>query len=391
VAEDSPELAAYDFEEEIEPVLGERAGVALLNTAGMATETPDFVVAIQVEDEQAARDLFEDVSEGGLEAGLGFRDGYALLAPTQELVDAAVAADDTLADNAGFREANEALGEPGIASAWLDGDTLGELMQQEALPGFEDLEAMTGTSGQTAIALRFDGDVVELAGVMTGAEPPARFGKGSGPGIADLPSSTVAALQLDGMGEGLAELWESDYFAQLDEGGELSAFEAELADLGIDLPADLETIFGERIVAALDAEGLASGEFTVGGLVTTDVDRANTILDTLLENGVIPPEADLPRGDDGERVAVATTPEYVDRLLAGGDLGDQETFRSVLPEDDPQFALYADVAGLLDEMGSDTGLSADDAEIADVFRAIGIASSQTDDGATFTLRLATSS
>ena len=97
------DLADVDFDKDIKPWLGDRAGVAAV--PGKDGEEPDAVVAVQVKDEDKANagldKLFAKEKD---KPGRAFSNGYVILSDDQPTVDAAVAAskDTPLSENAKF-------------------------------------------------------------------------------------------------------------------------------------------------------------------------------------------------------------------------------------------------------------------------------------------------
>ena len=115
------DLADVDFDKDIKPWLGDRAGVAAI--PGADGEEPDAVVAVEVKDEdKATKGLDKLFAEEKDKPGRAFSDGYVMLSDDQADVDAAVAAskDNPLAENAKFSTDMSALGEQGFASFWAD-------------------------------------------------------------------------------------------------------------------------------------------------------------------------------------------------------------------------------------------------------------------------------
>ncbi|MBA3309965.1 MAG: hypothetical protein H0U28_07880, partial [Nocardioidaceae bacterium] len=112
---------------------------------------------------------------------------------------------------------------------------------------------------------------------------------------------------------------------------------------GLALPADLQTIFGDNILFAVDQEGLTAAAiqaedptlFNAGVRFTSDPAALNAIYGKLLpliqqemEAGVLPfVKRDL---DDG--IAIATNEAYADKLGSDGGLGETDAFQSVIDD-----------------------------------------------------------
>ena len=97
-----------------------RVGIAALP----AGDEPDPVMALQVDDEAAARKGLRSLEKCADEpkSGIAFHDGYAIVAETQAIADRAKtdAVKAPLADDQAFSESMSDLGDEGLASAWLD-------------------------------------------------------------------------------------------------------------------------------------------------------------------------------------------------------------------------------------------------------------------------------
>ncbi len=114
------DLADVDFEKDIKPWLGDRAGVAAVPSDGDKVEP---VVAVQVKDEgKATKGLDKLFAKEDDAPKRAFAEGYVLLADEQSALDSAVAASkgSSLEDNDKFDKDMSALGEQGFASFWAD-------------------------------------------------------------------------------------------------------------------------------------------------------------------------------------------------------------------------------------------------------------------------------
>ncbi len=159
------DLADVDFEKDIKPWLGDRAGVAAI--PGKDGDEPDAVVAVEVKNEDKANagldKLFANEKE---KPGRAFSNGYVILSEDQPTVDAAVAAGKSspLSENARFNDDMEALGEQGFVSLWADFKAIG-LAAGSRLP---EAQRTALPDGSVAAALRFDSQYVELKGIVRG-------------------------------------------------------------------------------------------------------------------------------------------------------------------------------------------------------------------------------
>jgi len=381
-----------DYGKDVEPWLGDRVGF------GANIKDEQFIIAVQVKDEGKAEDgiaqLFECADE---DYGIAFYEGYALLSENQKDVDDALdaAKKKSLSDNEDFSDSTEALGEKGVASAWID--TKGMLESFEDLAEFDELtdaqRKEIEKAGSAAMALRVDGNAIELAGVASGEVETL---DGDSP-IADLPKDTVAAVSISGVGDEIAEQWDlfldqltsefsspgastldDDFLSDLDEeerqyyeefmqddGFEapdpqeyLDQFEAET---GLKLPDDLAALLGQTFTLSIGGENLESIPTFRGpddlktldiAIRTTDGEKGSALdvmtklADFATKNGV-PLVAE---GTDNGAV-LATSSEAAKKVAGGGDLGDSDRFKSVMPfGGDTTQALYLDVSTAIEKL-----------------------------------------
>ncbi len=128
---------------------------------------------------------------------------------------------------------------------------------------------------------------------------------------------------------------------------------------GLDLPADLATLLGDRAVVAY-------GGLRVDGLpdvaVRThpgDLAAAQAVAETLRSHLSDASIADLGVQTTGGDLVVATSADYAGRVAAAGDLGDQPQVRTALGDlpDEVSVAGYADLDRIWPVFGS--GVPAD--------------------------------
>ncbi len=219
------DLADVDFEKDVKPWLGDRAGVAAL--PGKDGEKPDAMVAVEVKDQdKATAGLDKLFAKEKNKPGRAFTDGYVLLSENQAIVDAAVASskESPLAENAKFKADMDALGEQGFVSFWADSKGLalasGKRLTEEqrsALP-----------AGSMAAALRFDSQHVELKGVAHGDQSIKVNSPNAGDQIAKLPDTTAGAFALSDGANLVDTIWK-----QLEKSG--AGLELAGADEGVHL------------------------------------------------------------------------------------------------------------------------------------------------------------
>ncbi|MEJ7634903.1 DUF3352 domain-containing protein [Aeromicrobium sp.] len=422
------------YDEDVEPWLGSRVGVALDKK-----QTP--LVAIQVTDEdKAAKGIEAIFTCSGEKAAVAFLDGYAVVAEDQKGADAAVKAATTssLGDNADFAKDTESLGEQGVASAWVDTDAL--------IDEFPEMKDLAGSSpdqlkqleqvGSGAMALRADGSTLELAGIsgLTDAldELPAAP-------LTKLPSDTVAALSVGGLGEQISAQYDTfleqltgafggpsvarvqaaepsvaegitpgkedevDPYAESDPAAAPTPddFVAELErETGLKLPDDLETLFGDGLTIAIGSENLQTLPTMEGPADITSLDAALQMttdpakaLDLAKRLAALAAQAGITlstaQTDDG--AVLATNPEAAGALDGSGRLGDDETFSSVMPYgDDTTYGLFVDVGTILDQISKADPPEdiSKDIEEAKALKAVGVSAGKKGDHSVFSIRIA---
>ncbi len=333
LAADDAELSAIDFDTEIEPWAGDRMGLAVLPGDDALAE-PFIVLAVQVKDEQKARDGIKLLAGDG-ETGVAFENGYALIAQTQAQADLAATASDNLADRSDYKAAMERIGEQGVASAWVDIESLEALVMQAAATTGAELPAEVGGFGdELALAVRFADGRIELEGEVTGVGATQTLAPSDADySAADLPATTAFAAQVDGLGAALGQAWP-----------ELSGMipVQEIANsLGIALPDDAVAVLGERFLVALDSRLDAAGGPLVGAVsISDDAQRAQEVVTRVLT--AEGPDLPFSVQADANNLYVAFGYEAAE-LRDGSGLGDVAEFTEVVANPDAPFVLYANI------------------------------------------------
>ncbi|NIK60434.1 DUF3352 domain-containing protein [Kribbella shirazensis] len=375
------DLADVDFEKDVKPWLGDRAGFAALPPAEGKDE-PIPVVAVQVKDEDAAnKGMDKLLANEDEKPGRAFSDGYMILAENQATVDSAVATakDNPLTKNAKFSADMDKLGEQGFVSGWADAKALA------SMSGKVDSGQLAGLGDATAaVALRFEPSHVELKGIAHGDKSVKVNSADAAELVTKLPNSTAGAIAISG-GESLIDTaWQQ---VQKAGGENLQPMLEQLAqETGLKLPDDLKTLAGKNIAAAIDKD-TANGP-KVAIRMQTDPAKAEEVvgkLTTLLRersSGNIP----IKTVKNNDSLVAATSEEYAQQVLQGGNLGDTENFKQALPDTKGAVMIgYVDfeAAGSLSERFSeDKDLSA--------LRSAGVVARSTGDGeAEYTLRVVT--
>lgn len=365
------------YAEHLEPWLGERIGVA----AFPVEDQPQPLAAIEVTDEGAAEEALGELATCGAEdpsapgASFEVRDGWALVAPDQDVLDAALDAleEGTLADDEDFTAWTEQAGDGGVMTMYAApaageylAEALGPFYGQLSGDGYGSTDDTADPDDQVAEALAdFEGAAAQLRFTEGAAElelaagvPDADRVTGSGDAadlVGSLPEDTVLAA---GTTLGDVDDLADDLFAGILEPGDL------------DLPA----LLGDAVALAV-GPGLELDEVMAGGdtdlplaLVTTGEraaadDAASGIgagLGTLL--GTEPTVA----GEDG-RVVLGLSPAWAEEVAAGGTLRDADAYRDALPDAEGSAGLlFVDFDAVLDVVAASVpDLGEEDDQVVD--------------------------
>lgn len=412
MAEEDQAFAAINYEEDIEPWLGDRLALGVVPNG---SDEPYFGIALQIKDEEAADAGLTKLQEAteASEDGLDwyFHGDYAVLTTTdavgtmQEKTEAG-----TLADKDTFSEDMEALGDEGVLSAWVDAEPLATLadttLAEESLDSAAGLDpsgtvgSMSGTTqlaeematGRFAAALRFSENSIEFSGVTRGLSEFGVEGGDSGRLILDLPEDTVGAFSLENGDQFVAKGYEmlKEHFPE-----DASEVEAQAAQAGFALPDDLQTLVGSSLVlsvgpgildAANDPQDMDAWE--IAYRTETDTAAADDLLSRVLGlSGDEQLDQLLVRDDSDGVLTLGVSQPYVDAVTSDGGLGDNATFQAAVPNAaDADSVLYVNVNTFehlyLDGMGEDEGR-----EALEMLAAVGYSASNDADGnGEFTLR-----
>lgn len=379
------------YASDVQPWLGQRFGFALMPPT--ATDEQPFAVAVQVRDEDQARDGIHALlgcGSGSTDtAGVAYSNGYLLLAQTQAEADAyaKAATEHSLADDPEFTADIDSLGELGVATMWVDVQAAVTAFAEGAdgADRLGDLSGLTGSTQRAAATFRFGSDHVEIATSVFGDTPSVDHGDNP---VVHLPESTVFAVSESGGDQRVGQLWDT-MLAQsrkqhLDLDKQISDFEASS---GLSLPDDLETILGHNIMVALDGEGLTSQALAgsdpagidLGVRFTNDPAKLDVIyarLMDLVDSGV---DQSMPfvKKDVDDGLVIATNDAYADKLGAlDGSLGDSDAFRSVVDDGaNQELVLYVNLDSVKDQLiqsMQDDGASADAIANIEPLKAFGI-------------------
>lgn len=344
-----------DYARDVEPWLGDRMAVAAVpdDDAPLAP-----LLVVQVRDRDAAdegvqalqRCAAPDGDDGpGKPAGVAFVGDYMLVTQDQDDADSLAKAAEAapLEEDAAFTSWMDAVGEPGVVTAYAAPDAP-RLMAEMAGPrqggdpgGYGELSRSLGKDfGGMAGVLRFHDGSMEGEFVARGLPAGiAAVERPTSPALGDLPDTTAAALTLslpDGWLQGYLDALEGILSAD-EPGGFWAGMEAES---GLKLPEDLETMFGTGVSLSVDASADLGrvtlyddlDKIPVALRISGDTQEIRRVVDTLSSH-LLGRDADVVTVASGEDVVVVgLQQEYVDRLLTPAGLGELDAFRSVVPE-----------------------------------------------------------
>ncbi len=304
-----------DFEDDIEPWLGDRAAVAAVDNGG---ETPDPVIVLQVKDADAAEDGLAAIKDcsGEHEGGWAIEGDWAVIAQTDKIAETVTddAAEASLADDEDFQKWVGQAGDPGVVTMYAApsvGDYLAEhadeafgvplalgsgissdcavaepplpppgagadLMPGEIVDDFEEcyegdvggdlggseslisdelkdtLEEFQGAAG----VVRFRDGAIEVEFASDGEVAGSNLlaSDAGGDTISSLPADTAAAI-----GVGFSQGWFGDlleiYAPSLGGGEDLDAILEDIeSETGLVLPDDVETLFGDSAALVLGSD-----------------------------------------------------------------------------------------------------------------------------------------
>lgn len=365
--------ADLDYEDDIEPWIGDRFGFAAYEHDG---EIPvQGVLVLQVTDADAAEDKIDDIieclsdvaDEDADEVGYAVEGDWMVVSTggekaAKELLEDGQ--DDPLSEDEDFETWTGKLGDPGIATSYVPaaaGERFIEIAEDEGeeVPAALEtvLEDFTGAAG----VVRFEDGTLQAESVMGGLpEQVTELLSDAGTeALASLPSSTAGAI-----GFGLAEGW-MDQLLDGAVGPFVEAFGMDVETLemmfsqevGITLD-DVETLLGESVAFAQDGEQDADAyrEQQIDGLqmglkIKGDTEAIESII-TKLRNRVeaegIPSDFVLTK-IEGDYLMVSLSPEYLEKLADEDGLGDSDRFEKLVPHgDDANFVFYLDLDALYD-------------------------------------------
>ena len=249
---DDSSLSHLDYDQDVKPWLGDRFALAAVPAPGTDDGfTP--VAVVQVTDEDAAATGLEKIAETPTAAPpseprlfWAFEDGYALIADDKSELDAVVAADQHLVDQAGFNHDRDSLGGDQVALGWAD---LGAAWSAAPADARKDLTDEWGRqvnpAGSVIGGVSLTSSSVDLTGhgfAVSLGGPGMTAGLTPGTGlVGTLPADSDVVLSVSGLGPMLSHAWQA-----YGEAGDPLDIADEADRLGVRLPDDLEALFGSE-------------------------------------------------------------------------------------------------------------------------------------------------
>ena len=388
-----------DYDRDLEPWLGERAGLAVLAPDPETPSEPGVMAAVQVTDRaEAERGLAALAAQGSADEPLHWAftpdDDYVLLSDDQAAVDRAAGSQEHLADNPRFVEGVDALDGDHIAFGWMDVGAAYASVPPESRedvlasqPGFDP-------EGLVVVGARVEDDGVQVVGrsigVSLGDSPELQalvdgeWTKTPPVGLVeDLPADSLGAFSVTGLGDGLAQLYASlDQQARAD----LDELQPMLDEYGLRLPDDLPVLLGGELAVAVGGDFSADGGRVLAHVESPDGARAVELVQRALDSA---PE--MSPGLDVRTVDGGYTVTY-DPSGAGASterLGDHELFQRTVPDAaDSRLTYYVDLTRLMAQSGAQEGMTETERRNLEPLRAAGYSATLDGGGdATFRFRL----
>jgi hypothetical protein len=417
--ESSLDCSGLDYEDDVEPWLGDRAAVAAVDTGD---DQPAPVFVLQVKDADRAADGIAALADcAGEEIGSSIDGDWAVLAETDTIAEQVTddAAEASLADDEDFQRWTDEAGDSGVVTMYA-GPALGDYLADNAdeLFGFpfglmggasvdcmpdedgsfdacsalnpdapdarslvsdEMVEAFEEFDGMAGI-VRFDDGSVEMefaaeAGLAeSGVLGAPLVGEGGGETISTLPEDTAFAVGL-----GFADGWFGDLldaYGPYLGGGMADVTMDDLIDemeteTGLTIPDDIETLFGDSAALAVSGdfdpeaffESTDGSDVPIALKIDGDPEEIETVLDKLRSQFPADEVAIFGSDSEGGTIVIGPNADYREQVLRDGELAGNEVFEDVVREvDDAAMVLFVNVNEIEEAIADALGGS-DDEEV----------------------------
>jgi hypothetical protein len=348
-----PGKCDIDFKRDIKPWVGDRVGLA------SSVDGEDLAIAVQVTDEKLAREGVKKLFAcDNSNYGIGFLDGYAIIAQTQADADASIkeAQAKPLSEHPDFVDDFEQLGDQGVGSTWID---LEAVMKSPSVAQFlgETGDVDYGTS--VAATLRVDGNALELAALAGKGES---VEAGEVTQIGKLPTDTLFALAVGGSATTVNQI-----VSELDALGLMGDVQGTSEEFGLDLANDIETLFGKGMTLALGGTNIEKLDSLAGpedlslinlALATRgDKDKTLDLAERLAGYAeMLGAQLIAESTDDG--AVLATNPQTAAAVAnPDGDLSSLDAYKQAIPDDKlTNFGVFLNIEMLVEKLkGTDLG------------------------------------
>jgi hypothetical protein len=260
-----------NYATDIKPWLGDRLAFAVFPDAAGKPQTinilaiKDATKASAALTKLAATASSDDQSGGDAVSttfnAFSIQGDYAILGPTQAIVDDAIAAAKkaSIDSNSTYNSDIAQLKSDRIATVWWDaGATLKAissdlpatargLLMSGGLTGLPDLTKV----GRFVMGLRVQPSYAELQGRILGSSSPKLSSGNAGTALGDLPGGTVAGISLANP-EQLLKTELTSLQGGLLSSGAQDEMDQLSAQLGISVPGDLENLLGSQLAIGID-------------------------------------------------------------------------------------------------------------------------------------------
>jgi hypothetical protein len=370
-----------DWATDVEPWLGDRAGVAVLPPL-QDGDDPGVVVVLAVKDQAKAKAGLAKVS--GSDASCEVTADFAVCAKEAATAKKAVADAERspLSASKNYSSDVDSVGDTGIVHAWVD-----IAAAQAVVPTTGGMDStLTGldASGRVAVALRFDGPHLELAGKTVGTKLPAKAGSVS---MDDLPAGSLAAVGVSGADQSVRDGYDRVRKAAeqvlgagaLDQ--QLEAFEQQT---GIAVPDDIAKAVGDRVSVVFG--GLDDQTPKIAARFSGDRGTLDKIVNAAREQGGV----EVATASAGGDTVLASTQAYADEVAKGSGLGSAKAFTNAVPNaKDAQAVLYVDIAQVVAQLGDQMHISDQDRAAVAPLSSFGASLHREGGDASFDVRLTT--
>src|SRR3954452_234223 len=360
-----------DYDKDVKPWLGDHAAVAgWVDSSGK----PQVEFMRQSKNDNAAR---TSVHRADAKLGVTFSHGYAVVAATQALADAAVAAaaKSSLSNTGHFHSDVSRLSGTQLISGWVDVTAAGQAVRKAGgganplgtLPPslFGGARTLDQVKGRAVFGVRATKTYAEIVAQSIDSSSPSA-GPVSSDMLKQLPDATIGGAEIASPGKIVAAGWGvvSGLFGMAESASASSSGNVTLGRpaprplspidqiekaTGLRMPGDAETLLGSAMVIAyggLQGQGMPKVALvTRPANLTTARALAEHSRDVIGRNTPV----QLSVGARGSDLVLATTDDYRRAVETGGRLGAQPGFTQAMGDvpDRVAFAAYVNLADVV--------------------------------------------